>query len=207
MARLAKSLEILRDNVNAAAPHRNRQSDGWIGDARHAKGKSDHNPNPAGVVLALDITHDPRHGVDCEILAQSLIADPRTKYVIWNKQIYNTAYGAHWRPYNKKNPHTKHVHISVRPEKEHYDRTKPWDIKITGGLQAPKETPEFPLLKPGDQNEDVMRLQELLMIPVDGDYGPMTEKMVRHTQKKAGIVVDGICGPYTWLALDRARKQ
>src|SRR4051794_9209283 len=57
--RLAKALETLRSQVNAAHPTRRKASDGWIGDTAHSARKSDHNPNSAGVVCALDMTHDP----------------------------------------------------------------------------------------------------------------------------------------------------
>jgi len=53
---LSKSAIQLREQIDDAFPDRDRKSDGWIGDARHAASKSDHNPDPkTGVVRALDI--------------------------------------------------------------------------------------------------------------------------------------------------------
>src|SRR5215471_17323553 len=90
--RLAKSLVELRAAVNAAAPLRNRASDGWIGDAAHASRTSDHNPwvkdGKTGIVTALDITNDPAHGVDGDTLSKALTGDARVKYVIWNRHIW-----------------------------------------------------------------------------------------------------------------------
>ncbi len=62
--RLAKSLETLRSQVNAVHPNRSKESDGSIGNAEHSARESDHNPNSAGVVCAIDITPDPAGGVD-----------------------------------------------------------------------------------------------------------------------------------------------
>lgn len=55
--RVAKSLLILRDQINQYAPHRNKDSDGTIGDEHHAHTNSDHNPQVIdgniGVVTAV----------------------------------------------------------------------------------------------------------------------------------------------------------
>jgi len=42
--RLSKSAIQLREQIDDAFPGRDRTSDGWIGDTRHAARKSDHNP-------------------------------------------------------------------------------------------------------------------------------------------------------------------
>ena len=39
---------------------------------------------------------------------------------------------------------------------------------------------------------------------IDGDYGMMTESAVMVFQHDHGLVVDGICGPMTWDALQKA---
>jgi hypothetical protein len=43
--RLSKSAIQLREQIDDAFPGRDRTSDGWIGDTRHAARKSDHNPD------------------------------------------------------------------------------------------------------------------------------------------------------------------
>jgi DNA/RNA endonuclease G (NUC1) len=137
--RVARSLLALRRQVDARAPRRSKASDGTIGDAAHAARSSDHNPwvrdGAMGVVTAMDITHDPANGCDAGALADSILAsrDARVKYVIWNRRIassYVTGGVAAWtwRPYNGTNPHSKHVHISVLPEKTAFDSEAAWAI-------------------------------------------------------------------------------
>ncbi|MBY3187920.1 hypothetical protein HFO25_06355 [Rhizobium laguerreae] len=121
------------------APRRNKASDGIIGDAAHATRDSDHNPwvldAGKGVVTAIDITNDPRNGCSAEAIAERVRAsrDPRVKYIIWNRRIshYQAKDGVPpwaWKRYAGSNPHDKHVHISVRPEKALYDSTNPWSV-------------------------------------------------------------------------------
>ena len=129
--RVAESLETLRRQVNEMAPTRDKSSDGTVGDLSHRSRKSDHNPNDDGVVTAMDITHDPVHGVDAGVLAEMLrkSRDPRIKYVISNRRIFSsTKQPWEWREYVGQNAHTKHVHVSVSEDKALYDDTKRWAI-------------------------------------------------------------------------------
>lgn len=131
--RVAQSLLTLRDQLNAAHPLRNKSSDGTIGDAAHASRTSDHNPwvrdhTGQPVVTAMDITHDPDHGVDCYFLSAKLTKDHRTKYVIWNKRIFTPTRAAEgWRPYTK-DPHIEHLHISVDSTETEFDDAAKWNI-------------------------------------------------------------------------------
>jgi hypothetical protein len=129
--RTAKALGVLYDQVNALAPHRKRTYDGTIGDAAHAERKSDHNPNPAGVVTAMDLTHDPAGGLDALKLAEALrhSRDPRIKYVIHAGRMFSAKVQPwEWRPYHGADAHQHHVHISVDPEPLLYDSKLPWSI-------------------------------------------------------------------------------
>ena len=205
--RLAKSLAMLRDQADALAPQRSRASDGWIGDAAHSARKSDHNPNGKGVVCAIDITHDPRHGLDANALAETLRAskDPRLKYIIWNRRIWNPSVSAAWRPYTGSNPHDKHVHVSVAAAAALYDDARPWALKgdFRPDTTAPKVV-EKPLLKRGSKGDAVKALQKALGFTgkdLDGDFGKKTEGAVIAFQKAKKLVVDGRVGPATWDAL------
>jgi lysozyme family protein len=132
MARIAKSLDVLRSQINAKHPSRSKVSDGWIGDTAHQARASDHNPNAAGVVTALDITHDPAHGVDTWALAEVLRTrkDPRIKYVISNGRIFSSQISPwQWRPYTGANKHAHHIHISVSGDAALYDLASPWALE------------------------------------------------------------------------------
>ena len=136
--RLAKSLETLRTQVNSKWPNRDKSSDGTIGDAAHQATNSDHNPNSAGVVTAMDITHDPAHGLDARKLAEALVAsrDSRIKYIISNGQIISSVVSPwQWRTYSGSNAHRHHVHISVMGSAGLYDDARQWKLD---GEPAPK---------------------------------------------------------------------
>lgn len=129
--RVARSLEVLRAEINAIAPNRSTASDGSIGDTAHQASWSDHNPNSAGVVCARDFTHDPGDGADMNKIAAAIVAanPPALKYVIWNRRIWQGS----WQPYYGSNPHTAHMHVSVGDGPDGrstgpYDDTSPWGL-------------------------------------------------------------------------------
>lgn len=199
--RVAKSLETLRSQVNGAHPDRSKDSDGTIGDAAHASRDSDHNPwvqdGGTGVVTAMDITHDPGHGVDTYVVAETLRQnrDSRIKYVISNRRIFAGANGPSpfiWRAYSGSNPHDHHIHVSVLPDKVFYDDTRPWNLASDAR----------PVLRNGSTGEAVKTLQRLLGIEADGIFGDQTEAAVKQFQATHALAIDGVVGPYTWRALD-----
>jgi hypothetical protein len=207
MARRAHSLATLLAQVNARAPNRDKSSDGWIGDAAHAATKSEHNPNAAGVVRAIDITHDPADGFDSWAFAEMLRAraDQRILYIISNHRIANP--GQPWRPYSGKNPHDHHVHISVVADAKRYDDSREWDIggDWVDGKDSSPATKRKPVLKQGSKGADVEKLQQLLKMTAaeqDGIFGPKTAKAVIAFQKAVSIVPDAIVGPQTWAKLE-----
>lgn len=129
MARKSKSLEQLLKQIDSLAPKRKKASDGWLGDKAHQKVVSDHNPNPLGVVLALDVTHDPKNGADMQKIADSIFDDKdnRIWYIIFNKRIRYM--GGKWQPYYGSNPHTKHAHFNNVHTRSRYDNSQSWNIK------------------------------------------------------------------------------
>lgn len=146
---LARSLETLRSQVNAASPLRNKQNDGTIGDDDHRRRDSHHNPNDLDAVTAMDITHDPGGGCDAGQLAETLRLnrDPRINNVIFNGRIFSSTVSPWiWRPRNRgPDDHTEHVHIAVgRGDDGHatnpelYDDPAPWAIRaLPGTIPAP----------------------------------------------------------------------
>jgi peptidoglycan hydrolase-like protein with peptidoglycan-binding domain len=65
------------------------------------------------------------------------------------------------------------------------------------------------ILYEGLQGEDVRELQSALeslgydVGPIDGIFGPLTERAVKKFQKDNGLVVDGIVGQETFAALEK----
>ena len=134
---LAPSLAVLRSEINAAWPNRSKVSDGTIGDAAHSARVSDHNPNSRRSVNAIDIT---RSGIDPARLISVAITDSRVNYVIHDRQIWSRSRGFVPRRYTGANPHTGHVHISIRQARDAEQDTRPWGLS-TG---APTTSPGVP---------------------------------------------------------------
>jgi hypothetical protein len=186
--RLARSLETLRDEINAAAPTRSKASDGTIGDTAHSSRASDHNPNSAGVVRAMDVTDDkPTFSADAlaNAVAGLLGKHPALgsgAYVIWNWRIVSTdRLREGWRPYSGSNGHTKHVHISVATAASGYDSTAPWGVAEEDDMFS---------------DEDRAMLRELLAEVKQMRQG---QKQFRHNEvKRDGKTSD---------QLDRIEKQ
>ena len=153
--RVAKSLLVLFDQVDAAHPDRNKTSDGTIGDKRHQGTASDHNLDAKNIVKALDITHDPAHGVDTYALAEFMRTHPdkRVRYIISNGRIagnanYVSANGGkvwQWARYGGSNPHDHHIHISVERSPALYDDETLWHLP---GMREPMPVTPTPQLVP-----------------------------------------------------------
>lgn len=190
-ARITKSLDKLRSQVNALAPTRSKASDGWLGDTKHSMRKSDHNPEPDGTVDALDITHDPKNGVDIQRLCDAIIAskDRRVSYLICNGKIVAGNGGPKpWvkRVYTGANKHNKHLHVSVLDA--HQDDTAPWDIDAAFtaapkpvAKPVPPKTPARVNIYDGNKHDEVMEVQKRLndlgyheVGTIDGKWGNRT---------------------------------
>lgn len=219
--RLAHGLEKLRLQVNAGWPHRSKDSDGSVGDARHqAEKSSDHNPwisDPPGpnVVSAVDITHDPVNGFDSYAFADMLMRnkDTRIKYLISNRRIGSGDAGPSawvWRKYTGSNAHDHHVHISLKSDKAHYDSIKEWNLEGMISPPSPEvvaaHIPPPPTLRKGDHGASVSSMQTDLnargaKLVINGNFDDMTVAAVKAFQSAHGLVVDAVVGPQTWKAL------
>jgi hypothetical protein len=118
---LCKAGQQLREQIDDAFPGRDRTSDGWIGDTRHASRKSDHNPDVQGWVRAIDIDRDlngkgrkpdvmPDLVDQIRLLAKS--GDKRISYIIFDGKIASSKKAWAWRPYDGINKHNHHAHFS-----------------------------------------------------------------------------------------------
>lgn len=117
MPKLCKAGIQLRNQIDDSFPDRDRASDGWIGDSKHAARKSDHNPTADGIVRALDIDVDLRsHKSEAFDLADQLRllarSDKRISYIIFAGKIASYRRNYKWRKYTGINPHKTHIHIS-----------------------------------------------------------------------------------------------
>jgi len=121
---LCKAGQQLRLQVDDSYPDRDRTSDGWIGNLAHSFNRSDHNPDSAGIVRAIDIDRDLSGKAKPDLMPyladQIRLAakrgDKRISYVIFNGRIASSRMGWRWRQYSGINPHTKHCHISFTKE-------------------------------------------------------------------------------------------
>ena len=215
--RVARSLLHLRAQVDALVSVRDTSSDGTLaGDAHHiANPNSDHeawvvDDHGDHVVTAMDITHDPHHGVNTYKMADALLAsrDPRIKYVISNRRIGSATVAPWtWRAYHGENPHDHHVHVSVvsKPQSM-YDDERDWKFGdlVPDAASPPPPPPEesMPTLRLGSRGPHVTWLQTKLgIVPADGIFGGGTRLAVIEFQKHHGLTVDGTVGQMTWKAI------
>lgn len=82
-------------------------------------------------------------------------------------------------------------------------------LLLNDGIVGPKTWARLdpPTVKRGSDGETVKLAQQLITDygydpgPVDGDFGPRTEKAVKQFQTDYGLTVDGIVGPKSWAML------
>ncbi len=216
--RVAKALIALRAEINARWPNRDKRTDGTIGDANHCgPGKSsDHCPNPAGVVRALDIDSD---GIPAGWLAEHVRkrgkdGDPRLRnggYVIFNRRIASEVQGWIWRTYTGSSPHTDHVHFSVSKDAAGFDGSGAWGVVNATDTPGPTPAPNIPVHRPGSR---VLRLQSPHMRGTDvgfvqrfvgaedtGEFDQRAKERVQRYQGIVGLEKTGEVGPLTWRAM------
>jgi peptidoglycan hydrolase-like protein with peptidoglycan-binding domain len=211
-------------DVNKFAPHRRKDSDGSIGDARHqAERTSDHNPyivlNGVGIVRARDFTHAPETGFDAYAFAEMLRInkDDRIRYIISNKKIASGAGGPSpwvWRPYTGSNPHDHHTHVSATEDAKHFDDPREWTFKgmdaavveqapVANNFVVPPAT-----LRVGARGDLVKKMQAGIGLTgkaVDGFFGAdETLPALKKFQLANKLDSDGICGPSTWKLITAA---
>lgn len=155
------AVAVLRQ-ATALWPKRKKASDGLLPSKAHIKQNpnSDHNTG-----LAVDLTHDPKHGVDCAELFEKLKGDPRVLYLIFNRRIW--VYKKGEKKYTGSNPHESHLHISLKAEKS--KDTSPWfpwavkpsktPITVTKTVISKVQKPKKKLAK---TNNEKLRSRSLL---------------------------------------------
>jgi hypothetical protein len=104
------AIAVLRQ-ATAISPSRKKASDGLLPSKAHINQSpnSDHNTG-----FAVDLTHDPKHGIDCFDIFEKLKEDARVKYLIFQGKIWSKEKAKQGnRVYSGSNPHNKHLHISI----------------------------------------------------------------------------------------------
>lgn len=138
MIRIAHSLNVLLEQVNAEYPNRGKAWDGAVGDTAHSKRVSDHNPDNTGLVKARDYDITSLSHAEALALADRIRETMQRRfqrgYVIFNRRICNSDVADWaWRAYTGSNPHDHHIHVSVHSL---IDTADQWDIvpPITEGI-------------------------------------------------------------------------
>lgn len=122
--KLCKAGRQLREQIDDAFADRDRTSDGWIGDTRHAARPSDHNPDANGWVRAIDVDRDlsgkAKPDIMPDLADQIRLAgksgEKRIAYVIFDGRIASSRFNWRWRKYTGSNKHNHHCHISFTKE-------------------------------------------------------------------------------------------
>ena len=119
--RLSHAAIQLREQFDDSFPSRDRTSDGWVGDTRHAARPSDHNPDANGWVRAIDVDRDvsgrskpdlmPDIADQIRLLCKSK-KEKRITYIIFDGRIASSKKAWAWRPYEGSNKHAHHAHFS-----------------------------------------------------------------------------------------------
>jgi hypothetical protein len=123
--------------ATALKPKRMKASDGLLPSAAHITQSptSDHNTG-----FAVDITHDPKFGIDCDEAFEKLKDDKRVKYLIFKGKIWSIDRIAEGnREYTGSNKHNKHLHISIKSTCG--NDTSPWfpwlgEAKVVNKVKA-----------------------------------------------------------------------
>lgn len=138
---LSKSAAALRSQIDSAYPDRDKASDGWLGDVRHASRRSDHNPDvETGCVRAIDVDRDltgkggkpdlmPDFADQLRLYARD-DKSRRISYIIFNGKIASSKRKWAWQAYKGINAHNHHMHVSFNPSAD-YDSTE-FNIPMLG---------------------------------------------------------------------------
>jgi hypothetical protein len=156
------ALDELFTQLNRIAPNRDKESDGRIGDAAHASGKSSHNPDDwyknaewegdsdkTREVRAIDVDVDFKNPLfNAQELVNHLVKYAKNgtfwwiRYVIYNGYIWHKNSDWERRVYTGSNKHTKHVHIN-NDFSQRADTVKNVNYRLSELVEVPKVATQF----------------------------------------------------------------
>lgn len=199
--RNARSLDVLRREVDRRWSNRDRLSDGTIGDAGHQARKSDHNKNAAGHVRARDIDDDLRGGESdpfwlaehIRLLGKAGFGPLQNGgYVIYFGRIAGSHTGWEWRDYTGPNAHKTHIHVSVSRDAARYDAETSWGIADIPTTDVPKPRP--PRIRE-EEPDDMPRLvhwdEANYLTAYDMATGRAVRRTLPNTSREAQLVGGG----------------
>lgn len=149
---LVPCLVVLRSEFNVRYPYRLKGADGWIGDAAHQAETSDHNDDEVGRVPIHDVDHVHEvHAIDVdnrldgtlkidqpgdpmEMEVQHILSrcrlglEPRLRYVIYNRRIWEASNNWRHRIYTGPSAHREHAHFSSSYDTPLEASTAPWGV-------------------------------------------------------------------------------
>ena len=236
--RLCAAGVTLRDQVNQKWPSRDKASDGWVGDAAHAAREgwgtngrgSYHNPDPNGIVHAIDLDEDffgkGKGGQKAAMeFAQQLATycregkdGGRIAHIVYEDKVASgTAQNWHFR--GSGYGHKHHIHISFT-NKANNDGSKfrlpifssDTDNKPKPPVKPDNKVPAYPgrsKLVYKQKSADVKTMQNQLIKKgfaiqngATGFYGDQTVAAVKKFYASMGKTKDGkILDPIAWNTL------
>jgi len=211
---LIPCLKQLFAEFDRIAPSRDKASDGSIGDLAHQQEMSDHNPDETGSVPIRDAdTVNEVHAIDVdnnlnesdltmEKVVQFILSrcrksnsdpdnEPRLRYIIYNRRIWD--YRSNWveKPYTGPSPHTEHAHFSADYDSNLEASTASWHLEdIPVALTAADKTwiQQTMVKSIEDQRNDIANdvWQEKLGAPAGSTPAEWpAENMLRNTYNEA----------------------
>jgi hypothetical protein len=98
-----------------------------MGDASHQNRRSDHNQGNA-IDVTVNAPDSPDGNQVADGFRRQMRANPngRITYLIHQRRIASPQSSWEWRPYNGPNPHSSHVHISIRASER--GNVRPWSL-------------------------------------------------------------------------------
>lgn len=216
---LAPSLVKLRRELKSNFPKRDTRTDGWLGDPAHQARISQHNPDAKGVVHALDLDSDGLTKAEKTRLLKSLIGDARVWYVIHQGVIWSRTHGWKARRYTGENPHTGHIHVSIRLTASAESSPKAWlKEAVVAAKKAPAKAAaparKAPAKKAAPAKAPAPKAEAPAKVKADHEPGSRTLQVgdrgedVAYLQRFIGFDLDddGIFGPATERAVKRWHK-